>query len=158
MQYGYCVECDGWRRRPSLWPAHNVLYQQHVDLWWIYPTKPEAGVYKLQPILQWNSFNFYSSSRMFLSCNLCMIFEFISVVLQIVIPGCLYQLNLINLNELNSCLSLGLTLDSDKKWAKKSLKKLLRACQKRVFFFSKIQTHADMIFLIIVLGRHFGMY
>ena len=28
-----------------------------------------------------------------------MIFEFISVVLQIVIPGCLYQLNLINLNE-----------------------------------------------------------
>ena len=49
-------------------------------------------------------------------------------------------------------------LDSDKKWAKKSLKKLLRACQKRVIFFSKIQTHADMIFLIMVLGRHFGMY
>ena len=73
--YGYCVECDGWRRRPSLWTAHNVLYQQHVDLWWIYPTKPEVGVYKLQPILQWNSIKLYPSSRMFLSCNLCMIFD-----------------------------------------------------------------------------------
>ena len=49
-------------------------------------------------------------------------------------------------------------LESTKKWAKKSLQKLLRACQKRVIFFSKIQTHADMIFLIMVLGRHFGMY
>ena len=49
-------------------------------------------------------------------------------------------------------------LDSDKKWAKKSLKKLLRACQKKVIFFSKIQTHADMIFLIMVLGRHLVMY
>ena len=26
------------------------------------------------------------------------------------------------------------------------------------FFFSKIQTHADMFFSIMVLGRHFGMY
>ena len=42
--------------------------------------------------LQWKSFNFYSSSCMFLSCNLCMFFEFIFVDLQIVIPGCLYQL------------------------------------------------------------------
>ena len=25
-------------------------------------------------------------------------------------------------------------------------------------FFSKTETHADMIFLIMVLGRHFGMY
>ena len=83
---------DGWRRRPSQWPAHNVLHHQHVDLWGIYPTKPEVGVYKLQPILQWNLVNFYSSSCMLLSCNLCMFFEFIFVDLQIVIPGCLYQL------------------------------------------------------------------
>ena len=83
---------DGWRRRPSQWPAHNVLHHQHVDLWGIYPTKPEVGVYKLQPILQWNLVNFYSSSCMFLSCNLCVFFEFIFVDLQIVIPGCLYQL------------------------------------------------------------------
>ena len=49
-------------------------------------------------------------------------------------------------------------LDSDKKWAKKSLKKLLRACQKQVKKISKIQTNADMTFLIMVLDRHFETY
>ena len=98
---------DGWRRRPSQWPAHNVLQHQHVDLWGIYPTKPEAGVYNFNQFFSGIHFNFYSSSRMFLSCNLCMFFEFIFVDLQIVIPGCLYQLNLINLNELISCLFTG---------------------------------------------------
>ena len=49
-------------------------------------------------------------------------------------------------------------LDSTKKWAKKSLHKLLRASQKEVKKNSKIRIRTDMIFLIMVLGRHLVMY
>ena len=49
-------------------------------------------------------------------------------------------------------------LDSTKKLAKKSLHKLLRASQKEVKKNSKIRIRTDMIFLIMVLGRHLVMY
>ena len=49
-------------------------------------------------------------------------------------------------------------LDSTKKWAKKSLHKLLRASQKEVKKNSKIRDRTDMIFLIMVLRRHLVMY
>ena len=49
-------------------------------------------------------------------------------------------------------------LDSTKKWAKKSLHKLLRASQKEVKKNSKIRDRTDMIFSIMVLVRHLVMY
>ena len=49
-------------------------------------------------------------------------------------------------------------LVSTKKLAKKSLHKLLRASQKEVKKNSKICDHTDMIFSIMVLGRHLVMY
>ena len=48
-------------------------------------------------------------------------------------------------------------LDSTKKLAKKSLHKLLRASQKEVKKNSKIRDRTDMIFSILVLGRHLVM-
>ena len=48
-------------------------------------------------------------------------------------------------------------LDSTKKWAKKSLHKLLRASQ-RGKKISKIYTRTDMIFSIMVLDRHLVIY
>ena len=49
-------------------------------------------------------------------------------------------------------------LDSTKKWAKKSLHKLLRASQKEVKKNSKKRDRTDMIFSIMVLGRRLVMY
>ena len=49
-------------------------------------------------------------------------------------------------------------LDSTKKWAKKSLHKLLRASQKEVEKISNIRIRTDMIFSIMVLGRHLVIY
>ena len=49
-------------------------------------------------------------------------------------------------------------LDSTKKLAKKGLHKLLRASQKEVKKNSKMRDRTDMIFFIMVLGRHLVMY
>ena len=96
MQYGYFCRVwtrpDGWRRRPSQWPAHNVHHHQHVDLWWIYPSQTGSRSQQTSTNSSVESFNFYSSSRMFLSCNLLYVCALLFSNLQIVIPGYLYHL------------------------------------------------------------------